>query len=399
MTRTVALAVYLPVLVFEIGMGAILPVVALSAVSMGASLAGAGVVVAMLGLGQIVGDVPAGALATRLGDRRAMGYAAAFAVLVLAGAALSRHVVALAVCLLLLGATNAVFMLARHSYLTETTPILQRARVLSTLAGIQRIGIFVGPFLGAGVIHLTELRATYWLAVATSVVAAVVIWVVPDDATHRPQVHPAVSMRRVFADHREVFATLGVAVVLVGAARGSRMTVLPLWSEHLGFSPATTSVVFGLSGAVDMLLFYPAGRVMDLRGRMWTAIPSMLVLALGFVLLPLTSTMAGLTWVALLIGLGNGMGSGILMTLGADVAPAAARAQFLGIWRLFQDAGSAGGPLVVAGVAALGSLAWGVAAMGAVSAVSAVALARWAPRWSMHASRTSRRRAREAGLL
>ena len=399
MTRTVALAVYLPVLVFEIGMGAILPVVALSAVSMGASLAGAGVVVAMLGVGQIVGDVPAGALASRLGDRRAMGYAAACAVLVLVGAALSRDVVSLAVCLLLLGATNAVFMLARHSYLTETTPVLRRARVLSTLAGIQRIGIFVGPFLGAGVIHLTELRATYWLAVATSAVAAVVIWVVPDDAAHPRQVQPAVSMRRVFTDHREVFTTLGVAVVLVGAARGSRMTVLPLWSEHLGLSPATTSVVFGLSGAVDMLLFYPAGKVMDLRGRMWTAVPSMLVLALGFVLLPLTSTVAGLTWVALLIGLGNGMGSGILMTLGADVAPAAARAQFLGIWRLFQDAGSAGGPLVVAGVAALGSLAWGVAAMGAVAAVSAAGLARWAPRWSVHAGRTTRRRAREAGLL
>lgn len=399
MTRAVALSVYLPVLLFEIGMGAILPVVALSAVEMGASLAGAAVVVAMLGIGQIVGDVPAGALATRLGDRRAMGWAAAVAVLLLVGVALAPGVVLLSVCLLLLGATNSVFLLARHSYLTETTPVLRLGRALSTLAGLQRIGLFIGPFLGAGVIHLADLRATYWLAVATSLAAALVIWVVPDDSTHERQEHPAVPLGRVFRDHRQVFVTLGVAVLLVGAARGSRQTVLPLWSEHLGLSPATTSIIFGLSGAVDMLLFYPAGKVMDRRGRLWTAIPSMLVLALGFAALPLTSTVAGLTGVALLIGLGNGMGSGILMTLGADVAPPATRAQFLGIWRLFQDAGSAGGPLVVAGVAALGSLAAGIATMAAVAAGSAVGLARWAPRWSVHANGTTRRRAREAGVL
>src|SRR5690606_1789217 len=119
----------------------------------------------------------------------------------------------------------------------------------------------------------------------------------------------------------------------------------------------------------------------------------------GFMLLPLTATVAGITWVAMLIGLGNGMGSGILMTLGSDVAPPAARAKFLGIWRLFQDAGGAAGPLVVAGGAALGSLAAGIYAMGAVSAASAGALARWAPRWSVHATGATRRRARELGLL
>ena len=86
-------------------------------------------------------------------------------------------------------------------------------------------------------------------------------------------------------DHRQVLLTLGIAVLMVGAVRGSRQTVLPLWSEHLGLSPATTSIVFGISGAADMLLFYPAGLLMDRRGRLWTAVPSMLVLGVGFALL------------------------------------------------------------------------------------------------------------------
>ncbi|MEK8227717.1 hypothetical protein NKG05_18850 [Oerskovia sp. M15] len=37
-------------------------------------------------------------------------------------------------------------------------------------------------------------------------------------------------------------------------------------------------MIFGLSGAVDMLLFYPAGKIMDRMGRLWVAVPCMVVL-------------------------------------------------------------------------------------------------------------------------
>lgn len=398
MNRGITLGILLPVLVFEIGIGAVLPVVAITATSLGATLPQAGLVVALLAIGQILGDVPAGAVASRLGDRRAMLGAAIASVVVLAGAALARDLVVLGICLTVLGAINAVFMLARHSYLTETVPVLKRARALSTLAGVQRIGVFIGPFLGAGVMALMGLRAAWWLAVATSLLAAVVVAVVP--VVERESVDRlATPLRRVFAEHRHVFATLGMAVVMVGAARGSRQAVLPLWAEHLGLSPETTSIVFGVSWAVDMLLFYPAGKLMDRRGRLWTAVPSMLVLAAGLALLPLSSSVATITAVAMLIGLGNGMGSGILMTLGADVAPAAVRAQFLGIWRLCQDSGAAAGPLLVSAGAAIGSLAAGIWTTAGVAALSTAALLRWAPRYSVHANRTTRRAAQQEGRL
>ncbi|WP_182113088.1 MULTISPECIES: MFS transporter [unclassified Actinotalea] len=396
MNRKLVLGVFVPVTVFETGIGAIVPVVALTATRLGASLAGAGLVVALLAVGQILGNVPATAVAARLGDRRAMLVAACGSVVVLVGAALAPNVALLAVALTLQGALNATFMLARHSYLAAHAPVERRARVLSTLAGLQRAGTFVGPFLGAALMHVWGLPAAWWLAVGTSLVAAAVVAAVPDEVAHVAEPTTS-SLWRVARDHRHVLATLGIAVLMIGAARGARQVVLPLWSEHLGLAPATTSLVFGLSGAVDMLLFYPAGRLMDRRGRLWAGVPSMLVLASGLALLPLASGVATLAWVAMLIGLGNGMGAGILMTLGADVAPPATRAQFLGVWRLVSDVGAAGGPLVVSGGAALGSLAGGIWTMAGVAALSAAALLRWAPRWTVHANRTTRRRAREAG--
>ena len=398
MTRSLLASAYLPALLYEIGMGAIAPVVALVAAGLGAGLDQAALVVALIGIGQILGDVPAGALAARIGDRRAMIVAAALACVAMATCALATDLVVLGAGVLVVGVASAVFHLARQAYLTEVVPVVNRARALSTLGGISRIGIFIGPFLGALVLHVGDLQSVFWLAVGTTVAAAVVVGLARDIDDRHPaaRARPTVTTRELVRRHRHLLATLGMAVVLVGAVRATRQVVLPLWSEHLGFAPATTSLVFGISGAVDMLLFYPAGKVMDRRGRLWVAVPSMLVLGGAIAALPLTSTLTGVAVVAMVMGFGNGIGSGILMTLGADVAPPANRAQFLGVWRVFQDSGAAAGPLVVSAVAAAGSLAAGIVTMGAAGLVAAAALGRWVPRWSEHANAGTRARAAAA---
>ena len=117
----------------------------------------------------------------------------------------------------------------------------------------------------------------------------------------------------------------------MGSVRATRQTVLPLWAEHLGQSPSSTSVVFGIAGPVDTLTFYPSGQIMDRAGRLWIAVPSMLVLGPAQAALPLMHGLAALTVVGMLMGFGNGIGSGILIRLGADVAPPKTRSQFLGV--------------------------------------------------------------------
>lgn len=392
--RTVVIGTFVPTILFELGVGAMLPVIASSATALGASLATAGLVVTLLPLGQILADVPAGALAARIGDRPAMVLAGAIATAGFALAALATHVAVLGAAVILVGVASSVYFLARQSYLTEVTAPLKRARVLSTLGGVHRIGQFIGPFAGAVLIAAGGLPWAYWMAaVAAALSVAVVLAAGTDDDGAAPARGAPVPLARVARDHAHVFATLGIAVLLIGAVRGARLTVLPLWAEHLGIDPAQTSLVFGLAGAVDMLLFYPAGKIMDHFGRLWIGIPSMLVMGAALVALPFTSTLGGVAVVAAFLGLGNGLSSGILMTLGADVAPAATRAQFLGVWRVLSDLGLAVGPLVLTLAAALGSVAAGVWVLAATSGASAVAQARWVPEHSVHANRTTRRRA------
>ncbi len=107
-------------------------------------------------------------------------------------------------------------------------------------------------------------------------------------------------MWQVAREHRRLLLTLGAATTLVGAVRGARQTVIPLWGEALSLDPEVISVVFGISGALDMLLFYPAGRVMDHYGRLWIGVPSMLVMGASLAVLPLVSSVPAVATVAAL---------------------------------------------------------------------------------------------------
>jgi MFS family permease len=376
-------SVYLPALLYGIGQGAIAPVIALSARGLGASIASASLVVAAAGVGQVIGDIPAGALTTRVGERRAMLLATGLVSVALVASLTVPTVWGLALAIGATGLAASVWGLARQAYLSEAVPLQLRARALSTLGGVQRIGAFIGPFLGAGAMRFLGTDGAYWIHLVAAMLAGVVLLSLPDvESVRRTRAsRPVVvqSTRAVIREHLPVLRTLGTGALLVGAVRASRQVVIPLWAQHIGLDPQTTSIVFGLSGAVDMLLFYPAGSVMDRFGRKWVAVPSMFVLGLAHLLLPLTHSVASLTAVALVMGIGNGLGAGVIMTLGADASPPVGRAQFLGAFRLFADTGNGAGPFLIAAVTALSGLGPAVLVMGLAGWAAATAMNRWIP--------------------
>jgi MFS family permease len=160
-----------------------------------------------------------------------------------------------------------------------------------------------------------------------------------------------------------------------------------LWADSLGIDPATISLIYGISAGVDMLLFYPGGAIMDRFGRVFVAVPAMLVLGLGFVLLTFTGTPLGVGLVAALMGLGNGISAGVVMTLGADAAPAADRAQFMAGWRVCSDLGASAGPLVISAVSSVAPLAAAAVAMGLLTWAGSAWLVKWVPAYAVSTRR------------
>jgi MFS family permease len=185
--------------------------------------------------------------------------------------------------------------------------------------------------------------------------------------------------------HRRVLSTLGLAAASLSAVRSARQVVLPLWGVSIGLDAQTIALVVGISGAIDFALFYASGQVMDRFGRLWAALPAMVLMGAGFIALSLTHDLPqAAMWFAMfaaVLGVGNGLSSGILLTLGADVAPKSDPAAFLGSWRTLTDAGGAVAPLVVSALAAVASLAVATGVMGAIGLLGALAFVRWVPRY------------------
>ena len=382
--RHIAITAYGPTLLVSIGQGAIFPLVALSARALGASVATAAFIVALIGIGQLVGDLPAGALAARIGEKRALIGACVLDAVALVGAFLAQSLVVLGAAMLLTGLAGAVFGLARQAYLTEAIPIRMRARALSTLGGTFRIGLFVGPFIAAAIVSRWSIGGAYVFAAIMNLAAALLTAFLPDVTGNRHAVQALAGRRRravisVLAEHRRVLLTMGIGVLVIMAARATRQSIVPLWAESVGVDAATTSVIFGISAGVDMLLFYPGGAIMDRFGRVYVAAPSMVVLGLGFILLPLTSGATSVGLVAALMGLGNGISSGIVLTLGADASPPQDRAQFLAGWRLCSDLGNTAGPLLISAVSAVATLAAAAVTMGLITWAGSAWLIKWVP--------------------
>lgn len=379
--RDIALTAYGPSLLGGFGVGAITPVLPLVALGLGASTAQAGLIVTLIMVGSLSASLPGSVLTARIGERAALVGSALMDAAMLALMAWAPSLAVLGVAAYLLGVGQVVFGLARQTYLTEAIPVWMRARALSTLGGVLRIGMFAGPLAGAGIIVLRGRPAVFALASALMVAAAGLAARLPDLPGERAVRRASgVHLSGIVRDHRGFFGTLGVGIMLLMAVRGARMVVLPLWAEHLGLSDAATSLIVAVSWGVDVLLFYPGGWVMDRYGRRVAAMPTTLGMALAFALLPLTTGFWSLLAVGVLIALGNGFGSGIVMTISADASPDVGRPQFLGATRFLGDLGSAGGPALVSVLTGVASLSVGVGSVALLALAAAAVLLTWLPR-------------------
>jgi MFS family permease len=381
--RKIAVPAFGPSFLFGLAEGAILPIVPLSVRDLGGSVAVAALIVTLLGIGSLLTNLPASVITARWGERPAILGAASWSAAGMLLCVLSGSVGLFAVGILMVGMSSAVFNLARQSYLTEAVPMYFRARAMSTLGGATRTGRFVGPFLTAGLIHFTSIAGAYWIGIASLLLTVAVAARMADlpslDMAHASS-PAAPTLRSITIDHWRVFATVGIGALLLGAVRASRQVIIPLWAQHIGLEAAATSLIYGVSGAVDTLVFYPGGKVMDHKGRRWVAVPSMLIMGVALLWMPLTTSATTLLLAAMLIGFGNGIGSGVLMTLGADYSPVRGRAQFLAIWRVLSDMGTIGGPALLSAVTAAASLAIGIGATGLLAFVGGAALWYWIPR-------------------
>ncbi len=379
--RRVSLDVLAPTLLSYAAQGAVLPALVVTSQQLGASAGVAAAVAAGFGVGQVLGSAPAGVLASRSGDRPVLVAASLLTAACWVLALLAPTVAVLGGAAVAAGAGSAAFNVARQSYVVDAVPRELLGRVMSTLGGVGRIGLLLGSLLAAAVQVPLGARGAYVAGAAGAALAGLLVLVAgrgqraPAGADGSGPPAPRRSLATVARGNGRVLLTLGVAASLISSARGLRPVLVPLWALSVGVPPEVVSLLFGLTVAVELLLFYPAGSIMDRWGRFWIAVPCAALMGLAMLAFAVAPSPAGLVVAAVLLGVGSGLGSGVVKTLGADAAPPADRGAFLGLCVLVTDLGGSGGPVLAAGLAAAFSLTDASAALGVVTLGGAAWLA------------------------
>lgn len=95
-------------------------------------------------------------------------------------------------------------------------------------------------------------------------------------------------------------------------------------------------------------------------------------------MLPLTHSWWAVVGAVTVMAVGNGLGAGVNMTIGADLSPQVGRARFLGIWAIFSNVGVLGGPGMVAAILVVSTSQVAILAVGGLALAGAAWMSVWA---------------------
>ncbi len=368
--RRLAVPIYLPWFSVGLGTAMLVPILPVYLRDLDFSFATVSYILAAAGLGAAVSGLAFGGAIQRFGERNVLVLSV---VMVGLGAALTGASGAIGLLVVLQLASGAGLIgvrLAQQSFVSAYVPTHFRGRAMSTMGGTMRLAAFVGPFIGGVLADLTSAEAAF-VASGVVTVAGLAPMIVIEQrgrtsnpltelaeattvvAERSPANNPAkASMVQlgVIAALRGSWMRLlsvGVAPALVMAVRSGRQIVIPLIADDLGLSATAVGTVVAIGTGADLLLFPVAGWLMDRFGRLYATVPAFGLMGLGLLILGTVDSAMGVVVAGVVIGIGNGMSSGTMLTIGSDLAPRDIRGPFLAAIGSLQDVGKIIGPLVI----------------------------------------------------
>lgn len=370
--RPLVLSIYLPILTTQVGVGMLVPTLPLYLVELGFGFTLVTVVLAGTGIGGLLANAPVGRLLERDDTDVAVLVGIGLMAASMASLALVEAAPLLTLSQAATGVGAVIMILSRQTVVLRRTPPHVRGRAMSFVGGTQRVSFLVGPAVGGILAEMIGFRSTFLVAGALTATG-----LLPGalgrtgSSVESPAVRaPILPFRRVVRDHAGALAAAGSGQLGSMAIRFGRQALFPLYGQAIGLDAGQIGLIVSLSALADLVVFPASGILMDGRGRLWAVVPAFTIMSIGMFVLAATDGTVGLVAAGLLVGIGNGIGSGTMLTVSTDLAPVESPGQFLAALGLIRDVGRMGGPLVVGIAAEQLGIDWSAIALGAIGLVT-----------------------------
>ena len=128
--------------------------------------------------------------------------------------------------------------------------------------------------------------------------------------------------------------------------RNCRKIIMTFQGLDIGLTVSQIGWINALSYIPDISLFYIAGYIMDKYGRRYTMIPSLLFFMISNFIVSWCTSFELLVFNSVLFGISDGFATGLIGTIGADLAPKYCRSKFLTIYNLLAISANVIAPLL-----------------------------------------------------
>ncbi len=323
---------------------AIVPLLPQFAEEFDLSKTGAGILAAAYPAGTLLGSLPGGWLAARLGVRATVVVGLTLLITSSITFAFANSIVVLDVARFVQGLGSAASWAGALGWLIGAAPRERRGELIGSAMGAAIVGALLGPVLGAAAAGLgTEIVFT---AVAVAA-GGLLVWALLTPATQPP---PQTPMRKVLAGLSDPRIATGMwIVILVGLMFGTVDVLVPLRLDELGLGAVAIGAVFVADGALEAAMSPYFGRLSDRHGRLLPCLVGLGAAGVAMALLPWPEAVLLLAAIVLLTGPSIGIlwtPSMAMISDGADdrgVDQAYAVALINLAWSSGQTVGAAGG--------------------------------------------------------
>ncbi len=224
---------------------------------------GAGVLAGSYAAGTLLGALPSGWLATRLGSRRTVLIGLVLMSVSSVGFAFGESIVVLDSMRFLQGIGGACTWAGGLGWLISTTPAEERGATIGKALSAALFGLLLGPALGALAREIGP-EAPFSAVGVLGVVLIAVALRVPAPAV------PAVVERPLARAMRDAPIRFGMLLVLVPAlVFGAVEVLVPLALDDLGATSLAIAATFIVAAAIEAGAQILAGRAADRHGRIW----------------------------------------------------------------------------------------------------------------------------------